>query len=125
DYQVDCHEEVIYADAYAYDNCGTATISVETDIIAGDCPNNYTITRTFIAVDECENYSEPHIQTITIVDQTAPVFGENNQYEFTYECDEDIEVVQPVATDNCSEVIEYAYSDTSHWGDNCYSGFTR
>lgn len=125
DYTAYCEDELVYDDATAVDNCGEATVSVSQVTIPGTCPNNYTIERTFTAVDECGNESEPQVQTITVIDETAPVFGDNLS-EYTYECDEIIPVIQPSATDNCSELIEYAYSDTNHWEQGvCYSGFTR
>jgi len=124
DYTASCEDELVYEDASAEDNCGMATISVSEETIEGDCPNNYTITRTFTAEDECGNVSEPQVQTITVVDETAPVF-EDSVVEFTYECDEVVPANQPVADDNCSDLIEYAYSDTNSWTQGCYSGFTR
>ncbi|HEY8404548.1 MAG TPA: hypothetical protein VIK71_08050, partial [Flavobacteriales bacterium] len=124
DYTASCEDELVFEDATAEDNCGEATITVSQEVIPGDCPNSYTITRTFVAIDECGNASEPQVQTITVVDETAPVFADG-VVEFTYECDEDIELNQPIATDNCSEVIEYAYSDTAHWTYGCTSGFIR
>jgi len=124
DYTANCEDELVFEDASAEDNCGEATITVEQTMIEGNCPNNYTITRTFVAVDECENYSEPQTQTITVVDIAGPVFDESIS-EFTYECDEVVPTNEPTATDNCSELIEYAYADTNHWTQGCYSGFTR
>lgn len=124
DYTASCEDELVYEDATAEDNCGSATVSVVVETIPGDCPNNYSITRTFTAEDECGNISEPQVQTITVVDETAPVFGDS-VVEFVYECDEVIPSNQPVAADNCSELIEYAYSDTNSWTEGCYSGFTR
>ena len=124
DYEAACDQELWYNDAYAYDNCGVATISTEVDTIDGNCPNNYIITRTFVATDECGNSSEPQTQSIYVYDWYAPVFNEGPT-TYTYECDEEVPVIEPVATDNCSEVITYDYEDVEFWGDACYNGFTR
>ena len=41
---------------------------------AGDCTGNYTITRTFTAMDVCGN-SSMATQTITVQDTTAPMLS--------------------------------------------------
>jgi hypothetical protein len=123
-YEASCDEELYYGEAVAWDNCGEVSISVDVDTIEGNCPNNYEIHRTFVATDECGNASEPQTQVIIVIDWYAPVF-EEAQSSYTYECDEEVEVIQPVAYDNCSEVITYDYEDIEFWGDNCYNGFTR
>ncbi|MBL0316731.1 MAG: T9SS type A sorting domain-containing protein [Flavobacteriales bacterium] len=123
-YEASCDAELEYADASAEDNCGAVSISELVDTIPGSCPQSYTITRTFVATDECGNSSEPQTQYIEVIDWTAPMFGYDNQYYFTYECDEEVELVQPSATDNCGEV-SYSHIDTLAWGNSCYNGFTR
>jgi len=126
DQTISC-EEAVPAVVYplAWDNCDDdVTIEFGEVIVDGDCANERTIHRTFRGYDNCGN-QVVETQVITIIDETAPVFGENNQSEFTYECDEVIPVVQPSATDNCSDLIEYAYNDTNSWSQGCYSGFTR
>jgi hypothetical protein len=40
----------------------------------GDCPSNYTLTRTWTATDDCGN-STSHTQVITVQDTTAPVIS--------------------------------------------------
>jgi hypothetical protein len=125
DYTAECSDELVYDDATATDNCSSYTISVEVANVAGNCPNNYYITRTFVATDACGNASLPQTQTITVQDTTDPTFNQDQAFDYTYECDEIIPVVQPVATDNCSEVIVYSYTDTLEWGNTCYYGFNR
>lgn len=56
------------------DNCDEdpeISISLE-DVIQGDCPNTYVIRRTWRTQDKCGNFTEK-IQTITVVDEQAPV----------------------------------------------------
>ena len=57
----------------ATDNCDEVIISVDEEIIAGDCANEYTLIRTFTASDDCGNASTA-TQTITVQDTTAPEF---------------------------------------------------
>lgn len=121
--QFSCEEEMIFADASAEDNCGLATISEVRDTVNYDCAQNFDIVRTFTAVDECGNISEPVQQIIEIRDYSAPVF-EEQQSQYSYECDETIPSIQPVASDNCSEVT-YSSIDTLHYNSACYSSFYR
>ena len=123
-FEVECSDMYLLLDAVAYDNCDLeVSVSVETSEEAGDCPAESTITRTFTATDECGNTAVA-VQTIHIVDTTAPVFNYDAQYIFTYECDETAAIVEPSASDLCSE-IELSYADTNSWQDGCASGFTR
>jgi hypothetical protein len=56
----------------ATDLCDSeVSISVNDVTTPGACTGNYTITRTYTAVDDCGNET-PHIQTITVQDTTAP-----------------------------------------------------
>ncbi|MBL0009803.1 MAG: hypothetical protein IPP25_22200 [Saprospiraceae bacterium] len=56
------------------DNCGNpATITFVGDVISNQtCPNRYTITRTYLATDACDNTSTC-TQIITVFDDTAPI----------------------------------------------------
>ncbi|MEM5564993.1 PQQ-dependent sugar dehydrogenase [Psychroserpens sp. AS72] len=57
----------------ANDTCGTANVDFNESIAGGSCVGNYIITRTWTATDECNNVST-HIQTLTIIDSTDPVW---------------------------------------------------
>ncbi len=61
------------ASVVAIDNCGgSATITFVSDVITGlICPNQYTITRTYLATVLC-GASQLCTQIITVNDQTAP-----------------------------------------------------
>src|SRR5204862_31168 len=60
--------------ATASDNCSGATVVYNGETTAsGSCSGNYTITRTWTATDGCGNSSSAS-QTITVTDNTAPVF---------------------------------------------------
>ena len=58
--------------ATATDDCGEATITIDTEVIDGECEGQYTMIRTFIAVDDCGNESTA-TQTINVSDNEAPV----------------------------------------------------
>jgi streptogramin lyase len=107
----------------AIDNCAdSVSIEYADEIIEGACPQSYTIVRTFRANDGCGNETVQS-QYITVIDETAPVFAEQAG-SFTYECNTEIPVVTPVASDNCGAVtLEYINSDIQ--GTSCESFFTR
>ena len=72
---VECTESTDPADtgeATASDNCDVDVMIAKSDVTtAGSCPQNYTITRTWTATDNCGN-SAPCDQTITVQDTQAP-----------------------------------------------------
>ena len=71
DYTAECSDELILDEASASDNCGTVSIEVSSETLAGDAAGNYTVVRTFTATDDCGN-STSATQTITVEDTTAP-----------------------------------------------------
>jgi hypothetical protein len=92
------------------DNCDAEVDVVFGEaIMPGSCPQQYFIYRTFRAYDNCMN-ERTETQIITVVDEAAPIFAEQGN-EFTYECNTEIPVITPVASDNCGEVA-LSYSDT-------------
>ena len=101
DYTIECDQPVVYETATAVDNCSGAEVTVEEEILPGDCPQNYTIQRTFTATDNCDNASEA-VQLITVQDTTAPELSIPADY--TVECSDDIVYDEASATDNCGLV---------------------
>src|SRR5437870_2305171 len=88
----------------ATDNCGgSPVITHDADvIIAGSCPNKFTVKRTYHATDACGN-SSSCTQTITVNDTTAPVITQCAP-DATVECASLVPAANDgavVATDNC------------------------
>ena len=97
-------EDVATADlgnAFGTDDCGDVTIEVVETVVEGDCPGNYTIVRTFNAMDPCLNTTSAQ-QTITVVDNTAPTITALS--DLVLDCSEALPTALPEAADNCSEV---------------------
>ena len=101
DYTVECSDDITYADATASDNCSGVTVTVEEETVAGSCPHNYQIKRTFTATDNCDNTTEA-VQWITVQDTTAPELTVPASY--TVECSDEMPMDDAMATDNCGEV---------------------
>ncbi|MDA0729707.1 MAG: hypothetical protein O3C18_08470, partial [Bacteroidetes bacterium] len=111
DYTIECDQEITYDDASATDNCdGDVAIELVTEIIEGDCPQSYTIERTFTATDDCDN-STTLTQTITVQDTTAPEL--TIPADYTAECSDEHPLDDASATDNCGEVTITLVADTA------------
>ena len=107
DYTAECSDEHPFDSSSAVDNCGSVEITEATDTIAGGCTDTYTIVRVFTATDECGNATSA-TQTISVVDTTAPVFEEYENFEIVA-CDFLTDPNDPTqlalnAEDNCGEI---------------------
>ena len=117
-YIKNCEETPEFELPDATDNCvGDVTIEVETETIYGDCPQNYTIHRTFIATDVCGNESTDE-QEIVVEDVESPQLTIPDDY--TIECSEEIIYENAVISDNCDDnpelVIEVEVVDVESSG---------
>ena len=119
DYTVECSDEMPMDDATASDNCSAVSITVESETTAGDAAGNYTIVRTFTAMDESGN-STSASQTITVEDTTAPELSIPADY--TAECSDELILDDATAIDNCGEVtIEVSSEETAGDCDGSYT----
>ena len=91
--------------ASATDNCGNFEITLveETTSVEGSGLGEYTITRTFTVTDDAGN-STTDVQTITVVDTTAPEFTFVPE-DYTVECSDEMPMLDATASDNCGEVV--------------------
>src|SRR5204862_489472 len=55
------------------DDCSGTTVGHSDELIPGNCAGNYTINRTWTVTDGC-GHSSSCVQTIEVVDNTAPTF---------------------------------------------------
>ena len=118
----------------ASDNCDTdVTVTYSEVRTDGSCEDTYTLTRTWVAEDNCGN-TTTHIQTVSVEDTTAPTFNEALPADVTEECDAVTPAVTLTASDNCDTDVTVTYSEvrtdgscedtytlTRTWvaGDNC------
>ena len=101
DATVECDEPIPAPDYTATDNCGDVEVTIDEEMVPGQCPQEYTLVRTYIAEDACGNVTTDS-QVINVVDTTAPTLtvGEN----VVIECDEPVPGPESTATDNCGDV---------------------
>ncbi len=106
----------------AIDNCsGEITVTPIESIVAGNCENSFTITRTWTFTDSCNNTSSVS-QTITVQDVTNPVFSSALPQNIVVECDNVPAAVTLTAVDNCGEV-NISFNETSEEG-SCPGRYT-
>ncbi|MFN0013893.1 MAG: HYR domain-containing protein [Saprospiraceae bacterium] len=110
---VECSEQVpAVAVVTATDNC-VKPIDVDfSEVeIPGTCPNQYVITRTWRASDDCGNATS-FVQTITISDTKAPALIGLPVATVSVECSEAVPAVAVVtATDNCAAPVDVEFSE--------------
>ena len=118
DITLECNQTIpSAATVTATDNCnGLVTINFTEQNQPGTCPNNYSITRTWVATDICGN-SQTHTQQITIQDTTPPVFvGNLPSNEVFAKCDGIPVAPVLTATDNCGSAT-VTYTEVKIDGD--------
>ncbi|MEX0324624.1 MAG: carboxypeptidase regulatory-like domain-containing protein, partial [Puniceicoccaceae bacterium] len=128
DAQVDCSGDTSPSStgtAQATDDCsGVLEVTFSDSTVPGDCVGSYTILRTWYAEDNCGNTSSGNVQTITVVDSTAPTV--TPPADVQADCTADLTPTgtgQASATDDCSGVLEVTFSDSIVPGD-CEGNYT-
>ncbi|WP_367391996.1 HYR domain-containing protein [Lewinella sp. LCG006] len=122
DVTIECDETAPVPQLEAFDSCSEVIYNFNEVRTDGDCPNNYTLTRTWLASDGCGNTSV-ETQIVTVEDTTPPVIEFTDEYIDQYqpgqdvfvECSEYGNISQIIANsalafDNCSGQTEVSYS---------------
>ena len=104
--------------ATATDTCDETPGATYSDVESpGACPQEFIISRTWTAIDDCGNESEC-LQTINVVDTTPPVLA--SPVDITIECDESTDPSNTgtaTATDNCDPIPVVTYTEVETPGD--------
>jgi subtilisin-like proprotein convertase family protein len=128
DVTVECDNVPAPASPVATDNCGDVTIELVTDIIDGNCPDNFTIIDTWTATDACGN-TTVESQVITVEDTTPPSFDFAAPQDETVQCAADVQApfipTSSDVSDNCtpSEFILIEFDEQVVDG-SCPNNFT-
>src|SRR5207244_6629758 len=100
--------------ATATDNCDPAPVITHSDsTVPGTCPNTRVITRTWTATD-CAGNSSSCVQTINVVDTTAPVIS--CPPAATVQCNTSTQpgaTGRATATDNCDPNPGITFTDST------------
>ncbi|MDG1160043.1 MAG: T9SS type A sorting domain-containing protein, partial [Flavobacteriales bacterium] len=120
--ELSCEDAIPTVMATATDNCGEAVVSMEDMIVDGDCPQSYTIVRTWTATDACGNTATASTEYY-IYDDVAPVF-DSMVSNVNVECADDVPATPEVgATDNCG-IATVSVSTELIEADDCGNGFS-
>ncbi|MEM6965590.1 MAG: SdrD B-like domain-containing protein, partial [Bacteroidota bacterium] len=96
----------------AQDDCDADVMLNFSEIIApGACQDDYTITRTWTATDNCGNTISEN-QIITVSDTQKPVMA-GIPSDLTVDCNNVPAPATPVATDNCDTDVDIDFSEIS------------
>jgi len=120
DITIECSESTLPGNtgmATASDNCDIDPAITFTDITAGGaCPQELTITRTWMATDQCGNTSSCD-QSIFVEDSSAPLITCPD--DVTISCTDSTDPDDTgfaTATDNCSDNLDISFSDVTTGG---------
>ena len=101
DQVIDCSDTPNFVQPTVTDACSANINLTYNDVITNSsCSFDYTITRTWTAIDDCNNQSTVS-QTFIIQDTTAPTFVETLPQDQTVTCGNVPPAATLTATDNC------------------------
>ena len=105
----DCASVPEAATVTATDNCSSIPLGVVYNETRadGNCDGNYTLTRTWTAIDQCGNTTSDS-QTINVTDTTPPTITcpENKTVSGAGACCvENVNLGEPEVSDDCSEIV--------------------
>ena len=122
DVTVNCDAIPVTPTLTATDTCSAVVITYTQQIIPGSCSGSYTIVNTWIASDVSNNETT-YVQTITVVDTTAPVFVEALPSDLVLECTDIIPASEVLtATDTCGTAV-VTFTETTVAG-SCANNYT-
>jgi hypothetical protein len=67
-----CDEDLPFEEPQWFEECSAYTVDFTETTEDGDCPQSYTVVRTWIATDDCGNDSDPVIVEYYVYDDEAP-----------------------------------------------------
>ncbi|MBL7943893.1 MAG: hypothetical protein JNM00_14060, partial [Flavobacteriales bacterium] len=104
------------------DNCSNVNVAFTESYVPGDCPNTYTLLRTWNLSDACGN-STIAVWTVNVYDDAAPVlYGVPDDIEL--ECGEEVPDALVFAIDACSGPSEIGLTAETV-SDGCNELFIR
>ncbi len=121
---VDCQNVPPVGIPSATDNCAAnAIISYDGETrVDGPCPETYTLTRRWSAVDNCGNMNTAE-QTIKVQDKARPMFTFVPP-DVTVNCTDVPPVGTPTASDNCTANVSITYDGESRVNGSCPNTYT-
>ena len=113
DATIECPATPVFTPPTASDLCDNDVPVNFSDVTTpGACPQEYSITRTWTAVDDCGNQATAVSQTITVEDNTPPVLSGQGA-DATIECPATPVFTPPTASDLCDNDVPVNFSDVT------------
>ena len=107
---IQCPDEAEFGEPIIVDNCLGFDVFVEDEVIEeGECPEGYTVKRTWTAIDSCGN-TEIQSQTIQVLPAPSIAFASIPEDE-TRTCGETFEFGEPICESDCLDGFEVTYAD--------------
>ena len=107
---------IINGNLTAVDNCaGNITVG-GVDTVDNSNPCNVIITRAWTFTDDCGNTSSV-VQTITVIDTTAPELTSDLDTDLTVSCANVPEIPNLKFTDNCSSNVDVVFDETNSFDE--------
>ena len=113
DFVTECTEIGAGEPLVATDSCsGLTLVNPEADVLVpGDCDSSYTVFRVWNATDDCGNLTSV-TQTITAVDNTAPVFTTAAPVDTMVDCEAGAPAGNPLVANDCTGILSAEPVDT-------------
>ena len=112
---ISCADALPQTQPVVSDNCDKAVKTTEArQTLPGACPGSYAVLRVWTASDACGNTATAS-QTVTVVDDQAPVFTEV-PVAVTIACTDATPTVLAKATDNCDKAVKVSVSEQHNPG---------
>jgi len=110
DASISCPGTPVFSNPTASDNCDDNPTITHSDVTTpGNCPQEYSVTRTWTATDACGN-SATASQTISVYDNTPPVISGVGA-DGSVECPATPQFSNPSASDLCDDNPTITHSD--------------
>src|SRR4029079_15800832 len=108
---VECPNSPSFGSASASDLCDNSVVPTFSTITTpGACPQEFSVTRTWTATDDCGN-SSTCSRTISVTDNTPPTITcANND---TVACGDPVIFTDPTPTDACDQNVSFSVFSTS------------
>ena len=109
---VACDEVVAMEESYIEytENCSEVVVTWSEEIVAGDCPNSYSSTRTCTLTDGCGNTVSASY-TLTVSDTEGPQI-QGIPEDITLDCGDAIPNAEVFVVDNCTVLPVFTLSET-------------
>ncbi len=121
--EINCGETANFIEPSIRNACGNTTVTSVDSTLPGDCSGEPVLVRTYTVTDGC-GASSTAVQTITTVDNLAPVFT-NVPFTVTVGCGEPISFVEPTAIDDCSGPVTITFNEYTVGNPGCADAQTN